>query len=302
MISAPDQVPSHELRVIAINGTVFRVDLIGVLKICASRLLLLKLSVFAGVVALFNPPMFGLELPLYATFLYWLILCYVVTGLWILQFWLFDLQRQLSGRDLPVPAPLIVGVSIAGMVWLTYLVAGSLFDLAAYSPWQVWMQALRYFLIAMVIELITVMLVLPRFDHVTFEGAPPELSAVPQAETAAPPEQAARPPEQLKVNNRKISLAQVLWMKSVEHYVEFHCETQMITERAPLRDMVAQAEGSDGIQPHRSWWVSRRAVDRMTRRGGNPVLILTDGTEVPVSRHRKAEVEAWLEGDPAGSA
>lgn len=299
MISAPNQVPSHELRVIAINGTVFRVDLIGVVKICTSRLLLLKLSLFAGVVALFNPPMFGLELPLYATFLYWLIICYVVTGLWILQFWLFDVQRRVTGRDVPMPAPLVVGLAIAGTVWLNYAVADALFDLGTFTAWQVWMQALRYFLISLVIEVITVMLVLPRFDHVSFEGEP---SAVPQAPSAppAPASPEPIPPALLEVNARKIPLAHLLWMKSVEHYVEFHCDAQMITERAPLRDMVAQAEGVDGIQPHRSWWVSRRAVDRMTRRGGNPVLILTDGTEVPVSRHRKAEVEGWLESTPTG--
>lgn len=292
MISAPNKEDCHELRVIAINGRMFRVDLNGVLRICASRLLLVSLVLFSAVVALFNPPMFGLELPLYGTFLYWLVICYVVTALWILIFCLFYWLRRHGGIEVPVPAPLIVGGAITGTIWLNYTVTGALFDLDPTTAWQVWLQVLRYFLVAMVIDLISVLLLLPRFQHVVFETPLPHPVAT--VWTGPAQAQAADPVAALVVNGRSIPVGQLLWMKSVEHYVEFRCDSDTITERAPLRDMVTQAEGADGIQPHRSWWVSRRAIDRMTRRGGNPALVLVDGTEVPVSRHRKAEVEGWL--------
>lgn len=297
MNSVPDQGSSHEMRVFAINGTSFWVDVAGVVRICASGVLFVKLALFSAVVAMFNPPMFGLELPLWGTFLYWLAICYVVTGLWILQFWMVAVLSRLTGQDMPVLAPLIVGAAIVGTVWINYAVTEAMFDVPPVTMWQIWGQALRYFLIAMVIELITVLLVLPRFDHVMFERPTAE------AENSAPqaPPTDTDVPQVLVVNGRSIPLGRLLWMKSVEHYVEFHSDTDTLTERAPLRDMVAQAQGADGIQPHRSWWVSRRAVTRMMRKNGNPVLILTDDTEVPVSRHRKAEVEAWLTGAADGN-
>lgn len=298
MNSETNQATSHELRVFAINGRVFRVDIAGVVHICTSRLLLIKLALFSAVVALFNPPMFGLELPFWGTFLYWLGLCYVVTGLWVVQFMLFVLLRRVTGHDLPMPAPVVVALALTGAVWLNYAVTETLFDLPHVSAAMVWWQVLRYFLISMVAELVTVLLVLPRFREVVFETPLPaqEAQILPKADKEQ--QTAASEPSQpmLVVNGRAVPLEWLRWMKSQEHYVEFHCDTDTVTERAPLRDMVLQASGVDGIQPHRSWWVSRRAVDRLARRGGNPVLILTDGTEVPISRHRKAQVEAWLAG------
>ncbi len=96
------------------------------------------------------------------------------------------------------------------------------------------------------------------------------------------------------MNGRTVALAPLQWMKSVEHYVEFHSGGPPVIERVPLRDMVSQSQGMDGMQPHRSYWVARHAVQQMTRRDGSAVLLLTDGTEIPVSRHRKAQIAAWL--------
>lgn len=308
MDSAQNQVTSHELRVIAMNGRAFRVDLSGVLQICLSRLMLLKLSMFSAMVALINPPLFGLEAGLVGRFFYWLAVCYFVTFLWIGQFWLYSQLRRRTGWNVPVFQFLLVGVAVVIMVWTNFAITRILVGTDGVSALSVWVDALRYFLIALVIEVVSVSFILPRFQQVTFENPPPgpapknmpPVQAGPQqVKSEAPAEPAVdlpeTPAESLSVNGRTILRGQLRWMKSVEHYVEFHCETRPVTERAVLRDMIEQAAGWGGIQPHRSWWVSHAAVKRMAKRDGNPVLILIDGTEVPVSRHRKAAVEAWLD-------
>ncbi|NIY99237.1 hypothetical protein HC022_24400 [Salipiger sp. HF18] len=59
--------------------------------------------------------------------------------------------------------------------------------------------------------------------------------------------------------------------------------------------MVAQTRPEDGIQPHRSWWVSRRTVGRLGTRSGREVLQLSDDSQVSVARGRVEDVRDWIE-------
>ena len=51
-----------------------------------------------------------------------------------------------------------------------------------------------------------------------------------------------------------------------------------------LRDAIAELDGIDGLQVHRSWWVARGAVSDVQREGRNIRLTLDTGVEAPVSR------------------
>jgi DNA-binding LytR/AlgR family response regulator len=51
-----------------------------------------------------------------------------------------------------------------------------------------------------------------------------------------------------------------------------------------LGDAVAELEGIEGAQVHRSWWVARDAITDAQRGDGRATLKLRDGAEVPVSR------------------
>jgi len=51
-----------------------------------------------------------------------------------------------------------------------------------------------------------------------------------------------------------------------------------------LGDALAELEGLEGAQTHRSWWVSRHAVVEARRADGRAVLKLKSGAEAPVSR------------------
>ena len=51
-----------------------------------------------------------------------------------------------------------------------------------------------------------------------------------------------------------------------------------------LADAIAELDGIEGAQTHRSWWVAKAAVAGAERMEGRAVLTLKDGAEVPVSR------------------
>jgi DNA-binding LytR/AlgR family response regulator len=63
-----------------------------------------------------------------------------------------------------------------------------------------------------------------------------------------------------------------------------------------LSDAIAELEGIEGAQVHRSWWVARNAIADIARTDGRATLTLQDGSQVPVSRtYAKLLREAgWL--------
>jgi DNA-binding LytR/AlgR family response regulator len=144
---------------------------------------------------------------------------------------------------------------------------------------QVWGEVIRYLLIAVVFEILIVSFILPRFERVRFTAK------------AAP--SGAFPPV-LRVNEKEIPLDRLSYIKSVEHYVELVTDEKVLLERAPLKALTAQLGAEAGIQPHRSYWVARRSAPVLRRAGDNHVLLLQNGTEIPVSRGRRKQVEAWL--------
>lgn len=102
------------------------------------------------------------------------------------------------------------------------------------------------------------------------------------------------------VGGQKFTLDQLHHVKSEEHYLRISAGLGELTLRGRLADLLAQVPEDAGLQPHRSWWVARGAVAGLRRGGQSDVLLLTDGTEVPVARGRRAHVretvQAWQSG------
>lgn len=61
-----------------------------------------------------------------------------------------------------------------------------------------------------------------------------------------------------------------------------------------FKDALAKLENYDGFQTHRSWWVAKEAVLDTKKDGRKLILILQNGTEVPVSQTYLANVKAVL--------
>ncbi|WP_152960677.1 LytTR family DNA-binding domain-containing protein [Pseudoalteromonas sp. P1-9] len=61
-----------------------------------------------------------------------------------------------------------------------------------------------------------------------------------------------------------------------------------------FKDALAKLEHYDGFQTHRSWWVAKDAVVDTKKDGRKLILVLQNGTEVPVSQTYLANVKAVL--------
>lgn len=71
-----------------------------------------------------------------------------------------------------------------------------------------------------------------------------------------------------------------------DHYVRVHAQGGQTLLLMRMADAVAQVEGLDGAQVHRSWWVARSAVEGFDRQGRRLRLRLTGGLAAPVARDR----------------
>lgn len=61
-------------------------------------------------------------------------------------------------------------------------------------------------------------------------------------------------------------------------------------------DAVREAEPAEGMQVHRSHWVARDFVASLKTEKGRVLLVLEDGSSVPVSRSFAPEVRRWIDG------
>jgi len=88
----------------------------------------------------------------------------------------------------------------------------------------------------------------------------------------------------------------VLCLQMEDHYVRIHRPSGSSLELLPLHDAIGRFGGADGLQVHRSWWVSAQAVAGAERDARNWRLRLTNGLTVPVARNRvtEARTRGWI--------
>ncbi len=89
--------------------------------------------------------------------------------------------------------------------------------------------------------------------------------------------------------------AQIYAVESQDHYLKLHTSKGSDLILMRLSDAVAELEGLEGAQTHRSWWVAKAAVMDVRRRNGRATLTLTNGIEAPVSRAfaRSLREDGW---------
>jgi hypothetical protein len=112
------------------------------------------------------------------------------------------------------------------------------------------------------------------------------------AAAARPAPQAAATPllEKLGIS----SADELIALEMEDHYVRVHDPAGSRLLLMRMRDAIAAADGVEGAQVHRSWWIARRAVRSAGRHGRRRVVILANGLEVPVSRERLRDLPDWL--------
>jgi hypothetical protein len=115
-----------------------------------------------------------------------------------------------------------------------------------------------------------------------------------RADAEAPPSPA--PPRFLERLPPKLRGAEIWAVESEDHYLRLHTSKGQDLILLRLADAVAELEGVEGAQVHRSWWVARDAVADARRGDGRATLTLKNGSEVPVSRTyaRLLRERGWL--------
>ena len=73
-------------------------------------------------------------------------------------------------------------------------------------------------------------------------------------------------------------------VQSEDHYLRVRTSKGDDLILMRLADAMAELDGVEGAQVHRSWWVARDGVAETRRDGGRVTLVLKDGAEAPVSR------------------
>ena len=92
------------------------------------------------------------------------------------------------------------------------------------------------------------------------------------------------PPKFLERLPLKLRGAEVWAVEAEDHYLRLHTSKGQDLILLRLADAIAELEGVEGAQVHRSWWVARDAITDAKRGDGRATLTLKDGAQVPVSR------------------
>ena len=78
--------------------------------------------------------------------------------------------------------------------------------------------------------------------------------------------------------------AEIRAVEAQDHYLRLHTSKGEDLILMRLSDAVAELDGIEGAQTHRSWWVAKNAVEDARRNDGRAILSLRGGIEAPVSR------------------
>ena len=97
------------------------------------------------------------------------------------------------------------------------------------------------------------------------------------------------------IAGQKFKTNEIWSIESQDHYVEVSTANGKKLLRARLIDVAAMLSDVDGMMPHRSFWVSRSAIKRMSNSSNKKTLLLNSGEQIPVARGRVNDVRNWLE-------
>jgi hypothetical protein len=198
-------------------------------------------------------------------------------------------RLDLGRRGWSLPLPLLSAPEFAVTLLGTETLA-SLVSAGRYSPDP--RGHFSYdFLTFLVIETLFVRFIIP---EVLNRGAPPATAAA----GANPPAGAEPPgtlPSRIEIAGRALRADRILYISSEEHYLRVVMPGEVLVHRGKLGEAIAAVAAHEGVQPHRSWWISRVARPRIRREQNRAALLLDDGTQVPIARARHAEVQAWMD-------
>ena len=120
--------------------------------------------------------------------------------------------------------------------------------------------------------------------------------AAPRTHATHAGSEASNPPRFLDRLPAKLRGAELYAVSAEDHYLRLHTSRGSDLILLRLADAIAELEGIEGAQTHRSWWVAKAAVTDAKRGDGRAVLTLKGGAEAPVSRSyaRALRAAGWF--------
>lgn len=85
-------------------------------------------------------------------------------------------------------------------------------------------------------------------------------------------------------------------VQAEDHYLRIRTSKGSDLILMRLSDAIAELDGIEGAQTHRSWWVAKDGIAEVKRADGRVTLALKDGAEAPVSRPnvRALRESGWI--------
>lgn len=258
-----------------------------------ARKLVIDLSIMTviGVVLAFIGPFGSFQEPLAYRLVSWVTFAWVGYAIYSPMSWLVD--RLQAALDLPRPALWVVGVAVAtipmtAIVW-------SMGFLPRPVPLPTLEQALTsYFYVFLVGGGITAFFYMIETSKASADPVP---VSAPQADgpVAPAPDVAVEMPRLIERLPPALG-SDVIALEMEDHYVRIHTALGSELVLMRLRDAIAELDGVDGYQVHRSWWVARGAVEDVVREGRNVRLKLARNIEAPVARAQVSELRSagWI--------
>ena len=97
-----------------------------------------------------------------------------------------------------------------------------------------------------------------------------------------------RKPERLR--------GEIRYMQMEDHYLRIFTDhgNELVLHR--MSDAVEDLEQSDGLQVHKSWWVSRSAVGEIRNENRKRSIVTSDGKVIPIGRsyEKSLKINGWL--------
>lgn len=90
----------------------------------------------------------------------------------------------------------------------------------------------------------------------------------------------------------ELQSAEIIALEAEEHYTKVHTSAGPVLLLLRFADAIAEMEPQPGLQVHRSFWISRQAVERVVRSGRRTSIQMRGGLEVPVSRSFRLQARA----------
>ncbi|WP_205520467.1 LytTR family DNA-binding domain-containing protein [Tropicibacter sp. Alg240-R139] len=178
--------------------------------------------------------------------------------------------------SIPMPLAIVTVPFVAGITVLMEFLPETFGSLVpARSGSSNWFGFAKNITVAHLTEMIAFLWLLP-----LSRNAQKEISVSEAAEDAA---------QFIRIAGRTLPLNSVACVRNEEHYLVVKTTMGTLRLRARMNDLLIQVSDDDGIQTHRSFWVS---VDEALELRGSTILTRS-GYVIPVSRYRIKAVRAW---------